>query len=630
MAISIRKIETDSHATASLKAAREDILAAAREAMEAGITVDLSVELEHRVYAIDETLVFSAKENPELKHVRLTLKNAPDMRPVVSSQKKIEAPFERVEGTEYYVCRLPKDENGCYPRFHSLYFDPVGRGNVTRMKMASSPEWRNPFALLPEERRGEKALEGIYVPVEYAETLARTGVAGAELWMYIQWEHTVLHVQGVDLSRTREQDGRTYALLTFGEDFDRRYTCGTHFCNNTGNRPTFLRNTRAFLENPGEFAYSAETGELYVYPSKSIETCTFYYPALEKLLVFEEMEGVSIEGIAFTGVECKYVVDNGYHGALTNVETFGRRLEQGAIFGRDVRSFTVRECAFKSISTNAIELFGRNVTVNIYDNKFIDVGMSGVFIGDYIGKWTLPNGRVASREVMDEYEASLAFNVAVINNYFEHMGYDYPNSSAVYVCYCDRLRILHNTMRDLAFNGIACGFQWDDPAYFLPGEQFNLRDAEIAYNSIHDYMVSLRDGAAIYVTGANASLSYAERFNSIHDNFASLPNSYDRDRRGYYLDGSASHWDVYNNVIAGCALPLFTQYHVPSQYTHHVRSHHIYSTTPVEDGNHVPERDTLMSDIFVERDLETLCLTHPEARRISRAAGCSLDVRDLK
>ncbi len=626
MAITVRTITTDANATASLKTAREDVLTAAREAAAEGRVIDLSIELDHRVYALDETLVFSVKENPELKNVRLTLRNAPDMSPVVSSQKPIDAPFVPVEGTPYYMCRLPKDETGKYPRFHGLYVD-VGRGNAAPLRMASTPEWRNPFPLLPEERRGEKELEGIYVPYRYAEALARTGVAGAELWMYIQWEHTVLHVAGVDLERTRTYEGETYALLTFGDDFSRRYTRGTHFCNNTGNRPTFLRNTPAFLSAPGEYAYSAETGELFVYPTGRIETSVFYYAALENLIVLEGMEGVTIEGVTFTAAECKYICENGYHGALTNVETYARRLQQGVIFGRDLRDLTVRNCTFKGVSTNAIELFGRNVTVNIYDNKFVNVGMSGVFIGDYIGKWALPSERTATPEELSEYESRVAYNVSVINNYFEHIGYDYPNSSAVYVCFVDRLRILHNTMKDLAFNGIACGFHWDDPADFYPGEGFNLRDTEIAYNSIHDYMSSLRDGAAIYVTGANAHLSYEGRINSMHDNYASLHGTNDRDRRGYYLDGGATNWDVYNNVIDGCALPLFTQYHVKTQYTHHVRSHHIYSTTPVEDGNHVPERDTLMSDIFVEKDFETLCLKYPEARAISENAGCSLDTR---
>ena len=99
------------------------------------------------------------------------------------------------------------------------------------------------------------------------------------------------------------------------------------------------------------------------------------------------------------------------------------------------------------------------------------------------------------------------------------------------------------------------------------------------------------------------------------------------DRRGIYLDASSSNYDVYNNVIKTSRIPLFTQYHVSSQYTHHNRSHHIYATDPIDSQNHVPERDTLMSDIFVESDFDTLLEKYPHAAAICDAAGCTLDIR---
>ena len=493
------------------------------------------------------------------------------------------------------------------------------------MKLAKSPVWRNPFALLPEERRGEKSLEGIYVPYAYAEAIAKDGIAPAELKMYIQWEHTTLHIAGVDLSVTREHEGEKYALLTFGDDFDLRYTRGINGCNNTGNRETFIQNAKAFLTEPGEFVYDYVTGLLYVYPPKEIGTCTFSYPLLESLFVFEGMEGVTVEGITFTGVSSAYICKNGYHAAQTNNEKIAKRLETAAIFTKDVRSFTVRDCTFRGIGCNAIQMHGKTATANIYDNKFFDIAMGGVFIGDY-KRWPLVSVRDGKEEEIADYYAKLAYNLSIINNYFHHIGYDYPNSYPIYFSLVDRAKVLHNTIVDAAFCGISGGWI-SSPVEFYPGEQFNLRDTEIAYNRIHNYMQVLRDGGAIYVCGANATVKYAERFNSIHDNYLSLTDAGDRDRRGIYLDASSSNYDVYNNVIDTSAFPLFTQYHVPSQYTHHNRLHHIYSTDVIEDGNHVPERDTLMSDIFVEPDFDTLLEKYPHAEEICEQAGCTLDVR---
>lgn len=619
MAITVRKVTTDTASATTLAEVRESVLAAAKVAYEEKRVIEMIVELDHQFYGLKEPLVFSAKENPELSAVRLSLRGAPDMRPIVRSTVPITAPFDKVEGTEYYVCRLPKNERGEYPVFRDLYM------GFDRLSLAKSPVWRNPFALTPEQRRGEASLEGIYVPYDYAEAIKKDGIAAAELKMYVQWEHTTLHIADVDLSRTREHEGEKYALLTFGDDFDLRYTRGINGCNNTGNRETFIQNAKAFLTEPGEFVYDCAEGLLYVYPPKDIGTCTFSYPLLDNLFVFEGMEGVTVEGITFTGVSSSYICKNGYLATQSNCEKIAKRLECAAIFTKDVRNFTVRDCTFRGIGCNAIQMHGRTVTANIYDNKFMDIAMGGIFVGDY-KRWPLVSVRDGKPEDVADYYAKLTYNLSIVNNYFHHIGYDYPNSYPIYFSLVDRARVLHNTIVDAAFCGISGGWI-STPVEFYPGEQFNLRDTEIAYNRIHNYMQVLRDGGAIYVCGANATVKYAERFNSIHDNYLSLTDAGDRDRRGIYLDASSSNYDVYNNVIDTSAFPLFTQYHVSSQYTHHNRSHHIYSTDPIEDGNHVPERDTLMSDIFVEADFDVLLEKYPHAAEICECAGCTLDVR---
>ncbi len=619
MAITVRRVRTDVKDVGTLAEVRESVLAAAKTAHEEGRVIEMSVELDHKIYTLEEPLVFSAKENPELKNVRLTIRSAPDMRPIVRSLKAITTPFDRIEGTDVYVTRLSKGEDGAYPKFRDLYM------NLDRMQLSTSPVWRNPFPLLPEERRGEKELEGIYVPYEYAEMLKKEGICGAELKMYVQWEHTTLHIAGVDLTRTREHEGETYALLTFGEDFAARYVRGINGCNNTGNRETFIKNSPLFLSSPGDFAYDASEGLLYVIPPKEIGQCTFYYPLCESLFVFEGMEGVTVEGLTLTGVSSRYIVDNGYKAAQSNNEACARRLETAAIFTKDVRSFTVRDCTFRGIGCNAIQMHGLTATANIYDNRFYDIAMSGIFIGDY-SFWPLVSVRDGAPDRVAYYYERLAFDVSIVNNYFEHNGYDYPNCNAIYVSLVDRARILHNSIVDVAFSAISGGWI-STPVDFFPGEQFNLRDTEIAYNYFYNYMQVLYDGAAIYVCGNNAATDYAERFNSIHDNYLVLDDPGSRDRRGIYLDASSSNWDVYNNVIETSAFPLFTQYHVPSQYTHHNRSHHLYSTDPIESGNHVPERDTLMSDIFIESDFDLMLKKYPHAAEIVDAAGCTLDTR---
>lgn len=74
----------------------------------------------------------------------------------------------------------------------------------------------------------------------------------------------------------------------------------------------------------------------------------------------------------------------------------------------------------------------------------------------------------------------------------------------------------------------------------------------------------LRDGAAIYVLGANCTDTYTELFNEMHDNYAENPDVGET-TRGYYLDGSSSNWYVHDNVISGAKYPFFAQFHVASR-----------------------------------------------------------------
>ena len=596
------------------------VLAAAERAT-AENPIEVVVTLDQAFYRLEAPLVFSVKENPALANVRLTLRAKPAMRPMIYGGTDVPAAeLTPVEGKPYYKYQLEKDENGEYPKFHDLYWRH-GRSTPTRLKMATSPIWKNPFPLLPENRNDNVPLDGLYAPVEIAKQVKKAGVANTELRMYVQWEHCILRVEDVALDTVKDVNGESYALVKL---IDERKARWVHGANNTGDRETFFANNLAFLTEPGTFVYDRNEGVVYVYPPSPTLTARFLtYSTLENLVTFDGMTGVTLEGLTLTGTTATYVCDHGYYSQLTNVEVVGRRLPCAAVMGYDLTDFTMRDCTVTGVGGSGVLLWGKNREVRIYDNKFIDVAMVGVGVGDYIGRWTVPNGRTESAEVMAEYFATIAYDLSIVNNYFEHIAYDYPNCAAIYVCFADCLKITHNTVNGCAYSGVSAGYAWS-PVKFVPGEQVNLRDAEIAYNRFHNFMDLCRDGGAIYVTGANCTWDIEERFNTIHHNLATLDASGTVDRRGYYLDGSSTNWDVYDNVIANCALPLFTQYHVPSQYTHHNRMWNLYSTTPIDDGNHAPWRDTLLGECFVVTDgLAALYEKHPEAKAIAEATGCT-------
>ena len=601
-----------------LAEARAMLLSIAAEAEE---RVEVTLLLSDGYHTLKEPFSLNAKTDPALKRIKLTVRAEEGAVPTVCSLAPVDSKgFQAVEGKPYYVCQLEKDGTGEYPRSCDFYLDGE------RMDVARSRQWRNPFALLREERRAEKELEGLYIPPDVAKTLAEGGIGSAQLRMYVQWEHTILHISHVDFSVTKPVKGEDYVLLKMGPEFQKRYTCGIHNANNTGDRETFITNALGFLTEPGTYVYDWTEGKLYVIPKKDIEEESYAYATLENLFVLREMEDVSIEGITFTGVTSKFVCDNGYTAGLFNSEKFGGRLPHAAVLTVDAINFSLSACSFRGFGANAIQMRRSTRGARITNSRFENVGMSAIYVGSYSKTYEIPDPRTVSDELRRNVREHISYDIRVENNYFEHIGYDYPNANCVHYYLVDGMKVLHNTIMGCAYSGISSGTGWR--AHFVPGEFVNVRNVEVAYNRIHNFMDCLRDGAAIYTIGANSVTGYSARFNSVHHNYVSLENSKDHDRRGYYFDGSTTNWEVYDNVVENSLIPLFNQYHVTEQFTHHIRIDRIYSTTPIDLQNNAPHRDSILLEYFVETDgIEALCERHPNAKAICEGAGCTLTQR---
>lgn len=580
----------------------------------------VSVTLDGGNYSLKRPFKLSAKNDPSLKNIRLFLSAKEGEKVTIDSLFPIDAKgFQRVRGENYYVYQFPKNERGEYPIFRDLYVDG------TRLALADSEIYKNPFNLTKEQRRGEKEIEGIYAPYELAARIKAADETNVQLFMYVLHEYVALRVKNIDLSVTKEKDGEKYALVTFfPEEFARYYVKGVHEQNKTIDRQTFFRNTVACLRE-GSFAYIHDKGLLYVYPSKEtdMESAVFFYPLLEKLFDFDGLTGTVIKDLSFTGVSAQYLCHGSYKAPLSNVHS--RKLRLSAILANDMRDTVIDGCTFEHIGCNGIQFTGKTVTLDIKNNKFVDVGGFGIAVGGYEGgTWELPNPATASEEKMKLFFETATYNARVENNYLEHIGYDFPSCNAIYFGAVDGAKILHNTVLGCPYSGISLGWGWR--AYFIPGELFNLRGVEIAYNRLHNFMDVMRDGGAIYTYGANSISSYEERFNCTHHNYVSLSDAGDFNKRGYYLDCGTSNWNVYDNVADNCILPLFAQFHVKHEYGCHLRLDRTYSTTPIDKGNHAPERDVILGDTFVVTDgMEALFEKYPEAKVICDNAGCRFD-----
>lgn len=601
----------------SLASVREAVLAAAKAAKEAGRHDTIEITFPVAKHTVQEPFVLSAKENPELAHIDLTLSGTATEATSISSLTRLDGTkFVREEGEPYFTYKFKKPKGAPRPSVRDLFL------NFKRIEVTSSEKWVNMDPLTPEERSGEKKRRGFYAPIALAKKLAAYPIGTTELVLYFEWEAVIFHVTGVDLKKTRMVDGEEMALLLIKKEEIDAFCTAAPKNLKLEKRIMFVKNAPALLcEKEDTFAFDAKTGTLYLNPKDKVHMwChAIEYPACDTLFRIEGMKNVTFRNLTFTGVSSTYASDHLYYAGQANCPRGANlsggvprgRLFTAAILAGDVRNLTVEGCHFTDIGCNGIQVINRSLCTTVRNCVFKNVDMCAISLGNPTWHW--------------EDESNRSFGACIENNYFEHIAYPYPTSPCLFVAQIDGLKILHNTIRDCAYSGISVGWCWSPARYYL-GERCNIRDAEIAYNDIRDFMQLLRDGGAIYVLGGNANKDICQRpVNFMHDNYAEIKKSNVWDAKyGYYCDGASSNWQVSNSVILGCQRPLFSQSH-PQSLSYHNHFIDIYSNTP----NHLSAKNhgrDITTDGYhlVEGDVEALFAAYPQAQAIRDAAGCNL------
>lgn len=579
--------------------AREAVIRFAKKATKEQ-PMSATLMLNDREYRLSQPLVFDAMETPELENIRLSI--LCDVGTALIHSKSTIPPSKITKEEDFCTYCFPPDDQGKYPCFHDLY------EGENRLKLSESPHFTHAFAFSNEnDRNNAENLEGIYIPKEIADTLPDEDLFPMTITLYVEWEFFTLHVLSVNRNRIKtDENGNPHVLLRIVPDELFAYVTNMNVSLQPKNRECFLSNHKIFLKK-GEFCYDHTRGILHFSPENDLKEKIFA-PRLDKLFVFNGMDGVTIENFAFTGITDLCAPNHGIISMQANVDRRTmQKTKAAAIFTGHTKGLTVSGCEFKELGTNGILMCGISARVNIHDNYFHDIAMSAISIGNPV------------KAIVEPQNAS--FDLRVDHNVLSHIAYDYPSAPALDIFRVDGLSICHNTIEKTAYSAISVGWQWTNVPY-APGEMVNIRDAEIAYNKITDFSQVLRDAAAIYVVGANCARSYTRRFNTMHHNFAE--NDRIREKvMGYYLDGASSNWTVWDNVISKSPRPLYIQHneYIPMQFTWHNHAYNIFCTEEVQKTNHHPERDTIVSHIYVAPTLETLFEKYPKAREIFDQAG---------
>ncbi len=554
---------------------------------------DITIVLAGGEYAITEPISVV-----DTAFSSLTVRAADGAAPILTGAVEIpDSAWEKVDGEEYYAAKLD-----CDTKVRDLFVGgrniPLAEGSV----FTTVADFDD-----PDDRSDPANLRGIYLHEDAVNEIEDFSYP-TEFMLYLQWEFYILQVTGVDRNDTKVIDGQNLVRVQFEDEQMEAFAKIMTAVLPLPNRDYCFMNNVSLL-TPGTCVCDYSDNTVYYYPETGAPTGVSY-SVTDQLITLQNAKNVRFEGICFTGSACTSTAEHGYFTGQANLEARYGVLPCAAMLYDDCANIRVTDCSFVGLGTNGIQSVDQLDGIVIADCLFDDVSMSAIRLGNSTTKW-------------EEHDANYGFTIT--NNRLEHIGMEYPGATAIYISHVDGAEITHNTVNDTSYTGISCGWGWEHDVNDLPyGQKINLRHVEIAYNRITDVMRLLHDGGAVYVLGPNGNMNYMELFNEIHHNYASYEPTDTRFKAGYYLDGAASHWYVYDNVIIGPNDPLYAQRSGGDQATHNILCERLYSTEVISRDNHDPDRDLYFeeTEALLADTPDALYATYPEAKAIFDGSGC--------
>jgi hypothetical protein len=489
---------------------------AARQAVGAGLTADVTVLMAAGTYELAEPLLFGPEDGGTAEHA-VTYAAAPGAAPVLSGGRRISG-WQRGEGN-VWTATVPAVRAGTW-YFHQLWVNGR-RGIRARTPNADAPQ---PCFPLQGARLSEDLSAHTYsfTPGQLA---AWKNLGDVEAVVFGNWEITRKHFAAVDAAAGVAQMAGPHA-----QPHEAMLPAAGRWC--------YLENAGEFLDAPGEWYLDRPAGVLSYWPrlDEDMATATVVAPVLTRLLEVRGRPGKPVRNLHFRGLEVAYsdwaIPPGGYLGIqASHFNTGGGSSQDDAMadWGRieaAVRWEDAERCSFsdgalRHLGGAGLALHWRCQGARIEGNLVTDISANGINLG-------------GPRE-----DGDVPRDTRIANNHVHACGLDYAGAVGIWVGFAQRTVVAHNLVHDLPYTGISVGWQWD-------AEPTPARENVIEFNHIYDVMTRLGDGGGIYTLGLQPGSVI--RGNHIHDIRRSTyaqaaPNN------GIFFDQGSTGFRVEDNVI---------------------------------------------------------------------------------
>ena len=604
--------------------------------------VSVKVSIAEGTYTVSETAEFTGS-GIEDKDYEIEIAGAGKDKTILTGA--VEADNSEIidMGDGVYGYTIPDEylsEDGEYPAIRDLLLDGE---RLTVARSASGVFAANAVKYKTDENGNattelvDREDEILLVDPALLDGIDNDSIGNLELWLKgSNWYSQGLRIEAIEDIVT--YNGRNYVPLqlyhTDWEYLVRTGASGTGWWTNLKDYPYWLANNYEFLTENNTFVYDRAEGTFYFKTDKSPDEFTIAFPTVNNFINFEDMKNVTVKDIGFTSNASFCMMERGWvmggqgNQTLPNGTASMNPNPEAAIFGNNVDKITIDGCSFTQMAYDGVQFIGKIKDVTIQNNTFEHISAGAIIMG-------------VSAMYSPFYYCQ---GITITNNLVEYTGEIYFQRPAMALFGSARdAKITYNTVRHVSYIGIDMGRairpQLDEITVIY--------NAEIAYNFVEDFMLELQDGGAIYVHGNNASMSWTDYFNIMHDNFviATEKTAYleETDKLTgafcmYYCDDHSSNWDVYNNVglveggnYAGMGMVYF-QYGaaVSGADTQNLRARDNYlidaeehdiirpaALQNAEEFNRIAENNHRATSVS---DLET---RYPQAAEVVKKAGCT-------
>ncbi|RKF35980.1 hypothetical protein BCY88_37235 [Paraburkholderia fungorum] len=309
--------------------------------------------------------------------------------------------------------------------------------------------------------------------------------------------------------------------------------------------PSLVQNALALI-GQGQWFLDSASNTLYYAPASGQQMAALdvELPQLERLLQGAGSLTAPLHDVTFSGLQFSYATwnDPSTAAGFADVQSNLRMTMAGGNQGMCTFSSPAGSCPWGSLTqplanvsfsaSNNITLSG-NRFVNlggaglafmygasnnlIQGNEFTSIASTGILLGctydptpttsadaAAIKQNCTPDPTVVANDTVGVNE--IMTGNTVINNVIHNIGTDYPSACGITLLFSQKTTITHNLIYDVPYTAITAGVvQGHVDLASHPEEAVNINsDNVISNNLLHDYMETLKDGAAIYIEGHQA------------------------------------------------------------------------------------------------------------------------------